>query len=95
LNHEFWRSVNEVPTRQVRLDEHTFIMAWGREVCSCLARGLIEAVICLPIYNLVIEGRPQNMVVEPSTNQLSRPAGSQEPESGPDFGPRRERQCVA
>ena len=70
-------------------------MAWGREVGSCLAGGLIKAGKCLPIYNLVIEGRSQKMVVEPNTNQLSRPAGSQEPESWPDVEPRRERQCVA
>jgi len=81
--------------RQVRLDERTSIMAWGCEIGSCLTRGLIAAVVCLPIYDLVIGDSPQKMVVEPNSKQPSRREGSQEPEFEPELEPRRERQRVA
>ena len=86
-NREFWRSVSEVPMRHGRQDGRTFIIALGCEVRSCLTRGLIETVVCLPIYDLVIGGWLQKMMVEPNSKQPSRRAGRQEPESEPDFEP--------
>jgi hypothetical protein len=70
-----------------RQDGRTFIIALGCEVSSCFTRGLIEAVVCLPICDLVIGGWLQKMVVEPKSKQPSRRAGRQEPEPEPDFEP--------
>ena len=75
--------------RHGRQDGRTFIIALGCEVSSCLTRGLIETVVCLPILcDLVIGGWLQKKtIVEPNSKQPSRRAGRQEPESEPDFEP--------
>ena len=90
-NREFWRSLNEVPTRHASQEERTSIVALRCEVSSRLTRGLIEAVVCLPSVivptdDQVIVLYRQKTIDEPNSKHPLRRAGKQAPEPEPQRG---------
>jgi len=73
--------------RRERQDGRTFIITLGCEVSSCLTRGLIEAVVCLPTDDQVIVGCfRQKTIDEPNSKHPLQRAGKRAPGPGPQRG---------